>query len=34
MVLHAFVVGSDLELVERLTASVETLRIIPSQPNL
>jgi hypothetical protein len=34
MVVHAFVVGSDPKLVEILTAAVETLKVLPSKPNL
>jgi hypothetical protein len=34
MVIHAFVVGSDPKLVELLTACVETLKALPSKPNL
>ena len=34
MVVHAFVVGSDPKLVELLTACVETLKTLPSKPNL
>jgi hypothetical protein len=34
IVLHAFVVGSDSLLVERLTAVVETLALPPLKPNL
>jgi hypothetical protein len=34
LVLHAFVVGSDSNLVERLTAVVETISLPPSKPNL
>lgn len=32
--LHVFVVGTDLKLVEQLTASVETLKVLPAKPNL
>lgn len=32
--LHAFIVGSDPELVEVLTASVETITVLPRKPNL
>jgi hypothetical protein len=34
VVLHAFVVGSDSLLVERLTATVETIAMPPLKPNL
>ncbi len=32
--LHVFVVGTDPKLVEQLTASVETLKVLPAKPNL
>lgn len=32
--LHVFVVGTDQKLVEQLTASVETLKVLPARPNL
>ncbi|MEP7218663.1 MAG: hypothetical protein ABI876_07080 [Bacteroidota bacterium] len=31
---HAFVVGSDPKLVEKLTAAVETVKVLPARPNL
>jgi len=34
LVLHAFVVGTDSLLVERLTATVETISLVPMKPNL
>lgn len=34
LVLHAFVVGTDSLLVERLTATVETIALVPMKPNL
>lgn len=33
-VLHAFIVGTDPDLVEILTASVETITVLPRKPNL
>lgn len=33
-VLHAFVVGTDPELVELLTGAVETITVLPRKPNL
>ncbi len=32
--MHAFVVGTDHDLVEILTASVETITVLPQKPNL
>jgi hypothetical protein len=34
LVLHALVTGSDPKVVEQLTASVETIKVLPPKPNL
>lgn len=34
LVLHAIVAGRDRDLVEKLTASVETIQVLPGKPNL
>lgn len=34
IILHAIIAGSDSTLVERLTASVESIKVLPAKPNL